>query len=84
MLTPPKMAREYFNDVVAPIKQIELIADAGHFAAFLQPQHFLKLLLAHVRPAGESIVVPGHCDFEAATLKSQSLSEVGSGEPFHR
>ncbi len=27
---------------------MELIADAGHFAAFLQPEQFLRYLLTHV------------------------------------
>jgi len=29
---------------------MEMIPNAGHFAAFLQPELFLKQLLAHVRP----------------------------------
>ena len=54
LLTTPARAREFFNDVIAPSKRMELIADAGHFAAFLQPNQFLKQLLDHVRPlAGE-------------------------------
>jgi hypothetical protein len=29
---------------------MELISDAGHFAAFLQPEQFLEKFLACVRP----------------------------------
>lgn len=50
VLTPPKLAQEYFNDVTAPYKFMALVRDAGHFAAFQQPENFLYLLLAHVRP----------------------------------
>ncbi|KAA6462904.1 alpha/beta hydrolase [Acidobacteria bacterium AB60] len=50
VLTTPALARAYFEDVVAPEKHFALIADAGHFAAFLQPDEFLRLLLSHVRP----------------------------------
>ena len=45
----PALAREFFNDVIAPAKRMELIPDTGHFAAFQQPEHFLGLLLTHVR-----------------------------------
>jgi proline iminopeptidase len=50
VLLTPRLARTYFNDVVAPIKRMVLISDAGHFAAFLQPTQFLDDLLTHVRP----------------------------------
>ena len=33
VLTTPSLAQAYFNDVVAPIKRMILITDAGHFAA---------------------------------------------------
>lgn len=46
VLTPPKLARAYFDDVAAPVKQMILIRNAGHFAAFLQPEQFLERLLA--------------------------------------
>jgi pimeloyl-ACP methyl ester carboxylesterase len=49
VLTTPVLAREFFNDVVAPVKRMELIPDTGHFAAFQQPEKFLGLLLTHVR-----------------------------------
>jgi pimeloyl-ACP methyl ester carboxylesterase len=35
VLTTSSMARALFNDIVAPIKQMELIPGTGHFAAFL-------------------------------------------------
>ena len=61
MLTTPQMARALFNDMVAPIKQMESISGAGHFAAFLRPELFLEKLLIHVRPlayASSAQVVP--------------------------
>jgi pimeloyl-ACP methyl ester carboxylesterase len=36
----------YFADVEAPVKQMLTIPDAGHFAAFVQPEVFLRELLA--------------------------------------
>jgi pimeloyl-ACP methyl ester carboxylesterase len=54
VLTTPKLARAYFDDVVAPIKRMVLISNAGHFAAFLQPEQFLDHLLTHVRPLATS------------------------------
>jgi pimeloyl-ACP methyl ester carboxylesterase len=53
VLTTPQLARAYFNDVAAPMKRMELISDAGHFAAFLQPAQFLGQLLAQVRPLAD-------------------------------
>lgn len=50
VLTLPSQAKAYFDDVVAPVKSMTLIRDAGHFAAFTQPEQFLKELLARVRP----------------------------------
>ena len=44
----------FFNDVVAPIKRMALIPDAGHFAAFMQPDRFLRELLVDVRPLSET------------------------------
>ncbi len=54
VLTTPALALAYFNDVVAPVKRMILVSDAGHFAAFLQPDKFLNLLLTHVRPLAEA------------------------------
>ncbi|MGB6687918.1 MAG: alpha/beta hydrolase [Terracidiphilus sp.] len=50
VLTPTASAEAFFVDVVAPVKEMALIRDAGHFAAFLQPEQFLRELLARVRP----------------------------------
>jgi pimeloyl-ACP methyl ester carboxylesterase len=54
VLTTPSMALAMFNDIDAPIKQMELIPGAGHFAAFLQPELFLEKLLAYVRPLADA------------------------------
>lgn len=53
VLTPAAHARAYFTDVDAPIKRMEMIPNVGHFAAFLQPELFLKQLLDHVRPLAD-------------------------------
>ncbi len=53
VLTTPALAREFFNDVVAPVKRMESIPDTGHFVAFQQPEKFLGLLLTHVRPLAD-------------------------------
>lgn len=50
VLTPSAQARAYFNDIEAPAKHMELISNAGHFAAFLQPEQFLEKLMTYVRP----------------------------------
>jgi pimeloyl-ACP methyl ester carboxylesterase len=50
VLTKPEAAKGYFDAVEAPLKHFSLIVGAGHFAAFLQPEQFLKELLQHVRP----------------------------------
>jgi hypothetical protein len=49
--------------VVAPLKAMRLIADAGHFAAFLQPEQFLDQLLTLVRP------LAGSASLEEATVR---------------
>jgi pimeloyl-ACP methyl ester carboxylesterase len=54
VLTTPNLAEMFFNDVVAPIKRMALIPDAGHFAAFMQPDRFLRELLVDVRPLAET------------------------------
>ena len=53
VLTTPEAAKAYFDDAVAPLKHFSLIADAGHFAAFLQPEQFLRQMLKYVRPLSE-------------------------------
>ena len=50
VITLTSLATEYFQEVQAPTKQLALIPDAGHFAAFTQPERFLAELLARVRP----------------------------------
>jgi pimeloyl-ACP methyl ester carboxylesterase len=50
VLTLPSQAEAYFDDVIAPVKGMTLIRDAGHFAAFTQPEQFLRELLTRVRP----------------------------------
>jgi proline iminopeptidase len=50
VLTLPSLAKAYLDDVVAPVKGMALIRDAGHFAAFTQPEQFLNELVVRVRP----------------------------------
>ena len=50
VVTLTTLAEEYFEEVEAPTKELALIKDAGHFAAFTQPERFLTELLAQVRP----------------------------------
>lgn len=44
VLTITELAQEYYDRVDAPSKAIELIPDASHFAAFTQPEAFLRAL----------------------------------------
>jgi pimeloyl-ACP methyl ester carboxylesterase len=50
VVTLTTLAEEYFEEVKAPTKELALMPDAGHFAAFTQPERFLAELLARVRP----------------------------------
>jgi pimeloyl-ACP methyl ester carboxylesterase len=50
VVTLTSLATEYFEQVEAPTKGVALIKDAGHFAAFTQPERFLAELLTRVRP----------------------------------
>jgi pimeloyl-ACP methyl ester carboxylesterase len=50
VITLTTLATEYFAEVEAPSKDLALIKDAGHFAAFTQPDRFLTELLTRVRP----------------------------------
>jgi pimeloyl-ACP methyl ester carboxylesterase len=50
VITLTTLATEYFAEVEAPSKGLALIKDAGHFAAFTQPDRFLTELLTRVRP----------------------------------
>jgi pimeloyl-ACP methyl ester carboxylesterase len=54
VLTTPKEAQAFFDDVVAPAKHFSLVTEAGHFAAFLQPQKVLCQLLLYVGPPSEA------------------------------
>jgi pimeloyl-ACP methyl ester carboxylesterase len=51
VITLTSLAEEYFAEVEAPVKELSLIKNAGHFAAFTQPEQFLAALLKHVLPA---------------------------------
>ena len=50
VVTLTTLAEEYFAEVETPTKGLALIKDAGHFAAFTQPEQFLTELLTRVRP----------------------------------
>jgi pimeloyl-ACP methyl ester carboxylesterase len=50
VITLTDLATEYFDEVEAPAKGLALIEDAGHFAAFTQPERFLAELVTQVRP----------------------------------
>jgi pimeloyl-ACP methyl ester carboxylesterase len=50
VITLTTLATEYFAQVQAPTKGLALIPDAGHFAAFTQPDRFLTELLTRVHP----------------------------------
>jgi pimeloyl-ACP methyl ester carboxylesterase len=50
VVTLTSLAFEYFEEVEAPTKELALIAGAGHFAAFTQPERFLTELRTRVRP----------------------------------
>ena len=50
VVTLTSLAEEYFAEVEAPVKEMSLIRNAGHFAAFTQPEQFLAALLQHVLP----------------------------------
>jgi pimeloyl-ACP methyl ester carboxylesterase len=50
VITLTELATEYFAGIEAPKKDLALIKDAGHFAAFTQPDQFLTELLTRVRP----------------------------------
>jgi pimeloyl-ACP methyl ester carboxylesterase len=52
VVTPTALAEEYFAEVEALTKGFALIEDAGHFAAFTQPEQFLTELLGRVGSLG--------------------------------
>jgi len=53
IITPTALAKEYFDAVEAPHKEFVFIKDAGHLAAFAQPDQFLEELIQRVRPLVE-------------------------------
>ena len=55
VVTLTSLAEEYFEEVEAPTKGLALIKDAGHFAAFTQPDLFLAELLTRVRPSAAAL-----------------------------
>jgi pimeloyl-ACP methyl ester carboxylesterase len=48
--TPTALARTYVEAIRAPRKEFAAIPGAGHFAAFMKPDEFLRELVARVRP----------------------------------
>jgi pimeloyl-ACP methyl ester carboxylesterase len=55
VITLTSLAEECSEEVEAPTKGLALINDAGHFAAFTQPDRFLAELRTRMRPlASES------------------------------
>lgn len=50
VFTPTRLATDYFAAVEAPHKQLALIHEAGHFAAFTRPEQFLDELRTRVLP----------------------------------
>jgi hypothetical protein len=55
------------------MKHFGLIADAGHFAAFLQPAQFLHKLLLYVRPLSEA---PSSAAMGVKSISSAGLSKM--------
>jgi len=53
VITLTTLARQYYDELEAPAKGFALIPNAGHFAAFSQPEYFLQELLEQVRPLAE-------------------------------
>jgi pimeloyl-ACP methyl ester carboxylesterase len=56
VITVTSLATEYFAEVEAPAKELVLIEDAGHFAAFTQPDRFLTELRTRVRPRAAAVI----------------------------
>lgn len=50
VITLTGLAEEYFAEIEAPVKALSLIKNAGHFAAFTQPDQFLTELIQHLLP----------------------------------
>jgi pimeloyl-ACP methyl ester carboxylesterase len=49
-ITPTRLARAYFDSVVAPRKQFVVLAGVGHSAVLTAPDAFLHELVTRVRP----------------------------------
>lgn len=49
-LTPVSLAREYFDSIEAPHKELILLPGAGHMVSLAQPDRMLREFLIHVRP----------------------------------
>jgi pimeloyl-ACP methyl ester carboxylesterase len=50
VITPTKLAIDYYDRVKAPYKKLDLIPNAGHFAFLTGPDAFLSTLVRAVRP----------------------------------
>jgi pimeloyl-ACP methyl ester carboxylesterase len=50
VLTLTDLAQDYFAAIEAPHKEMALIGDAGHFAAFIRPEVFGDELVNLVLP----------------------------------
>ena len=50
VIAPTSLAVDYFNRVKAPVKDLVLIPDAGHFAFMTAADSFLSALIEKVRP----------------------------------
>jgi len=62
VITLTGLAEEYFAEIDAPAKRLALIKNAGHFAAFSQPNQFLNELLVQVRPLAAGKVPEAQVD----------------------
>jgi pimeloyl-ACP methyl ester carboxylesterase len=49
-ITPPDLAKAYFDSVQAPVKGFAIFKNAGHGAIMTMPSAFLNEMLARVRP----------------------------------
>ncbi|WP_062231904.1 alpha/beta fold hydrolase [Fictibacillus sp. FJAT-27399] len=50
IITPTELAKDYFDDILAPYKEFVSIKNAGHLACFAQPNQFLGELTERVLP----------------------------------
>jgi pimeloyl-ACP methyl ester carboxylesterase len=49
-ITPPSLAKAWFDQITAPRKAFLLVPDAGHMALLTRSDEFLQFLLTNVRP----------------------------------